>query len=65
GLARGELGVLSSGEQLRLAAGAGGGRLLVVAGRPLGEPIVRYGPFVMNTRDQIREAIEDFSQGRF
>ncbi|MHB8496146.1 MAG: pirin family protein [Casimicrobiaceae bacterium] len=64
-LARGELGVLSSGEQLRLAAGPDGGRLLIVAGRPLGEPIVRYGPFVMNTRDQIREAIEDYSQGRF
>ena len=65
GLSRGELGVLSSGDQLRLAAGPDGGRLLVVAGRPLGEPIVRYGPFVMNTRDQILEAIEDYSQGRF
>lgn len=64
-ISRGELGVLSSGEQLQLAAGADGGRLLVVAGRPLGEPIVRYGPFVMNTREQIREAIEDYSQGRF
>ena len=64
-LSRGELGVLSSGGQLRVAAGPDGGRLLVVAGRPLGEPIVRYGPFVMNTRDQIREAMEDYSQGRF
>ncbi|MGC1817258.1 MAG: pirin family protein [Casimicrobiaceae bacterium] len=64
-LPRGELGVLSSGDQLRLATGPEGGRLIVVAGRPLAEPIVRYGPFVMNTRDQIREAIEDYSQGRF
>ncbi|HSQ80422.1 MAG TPA: pirin family protein [Casimicrobiaceae bacterium] len=64
-LARGELGVLGPGERLRLAAGEGGGRLIIVAGRPLDEPIVRYGPFVMNTRDQIREAIDDYSQGRF
>ena len=64
-LSRGELGVLAHGERVRLAAGEGGGRLILVAGRPLDEPIVRYGPFVMNTRDQIREAMEDYSQGRF
>ncbi len=64
-LSRGELGVLAGGARVRLAAGEGGGRLILVAGRPLGEPIVRYGPFVMNTRDEIREAMEDYSQGRF
>ncbi|MGE5089511.1 MAG: pirin family protein [Candidatus Levyibacteriota bacterium] len=64
-LARGELGVLGRGERLRLAARDGAGRMILVAGRPLDEPIVRYGPFVMNTREQIREAIDDYSQGRF
>lgn len=38
--------------------------VLLVAGRPLREPIARYGPFVMNTRDEIVQAIEDFSAGR-
>ena len=65
GLSRGELGVLGRGGCLRLAGGAAGGRLILVAGRPLDEPIIRYGPFVMNTRDQIREAIDDYNQGRF
>jgi redox-sensitive bicupin YhaK (pirin superfamily) len=39
-------------------------RVLLIAGRPLGEPIVQYGPFVMNTPDQIREAVSDFQAGR-
>jgi len=39
-------------------------RALLIAGRPLGEPIVQYGPFVMNTADQIREAVSDFQAGR-
>jgi redox-sensitive bicupin YhaK (pirin superfamily) len=40
-------------------------RALVIAGQPLGEPIVQYGPFVMNTRAQIHEAVDDFNAGRF
>ncbi len=40
-------------------------RLILVAGNPLGEPIVQYGPFVMNTQDQIYQAIADFREGRF
>lgn len=40
-------------------------RLILVAGQPLGEPIVQYGPFVMNTQDQIYQAIADFREGRF
>jgi redox-sensitive bicupin YhaK (pirin superfamily) len=40
-------------------------RLLVLAGQPLAEPVVGHGPFVMNTRDEIRQAIEDFNLGRF
>ena len=38
--------------------------VLLIAGSPLNEPVVRYGPFVMNTREEIYEAIEDYSQGR-
>jgi len=41
----------------------GGGAALLVAGRPLGEPIVQYGPFVMNTQEEIREALEAFRRG--
>ena len=40
-------------------------RLLLIAGRPLREPIVQYGPFVMNTQEQIFEAINDYREGRF
>ena len=39
-------------------------RALLIAGRPLGEPIVQYGPFVMNTRDEIIQAVEDYQAGR-
>ena len=49
---------------VRLAAGAEGARALLVAGRPLGEPIAQYGPFVMNTRAQIHEAVQDYNAGR-
>ena len=40
-------------------------RLILVAGRPLGEPIVQYGPFVMNTQQEVFQAVEDFRAGRF
>jgi redox-sensitive bicupin YhaK (pirin superfamily) len=43
----------------------GDARFLLIAGRPLNEPIVQYGPFVMNSHAQIRKAIEDFQSGRF
>ncbi len=64
-IARGELAVLGPGDRARLAAGAGAVRLILVAGRPLGEPVARYGPFVMNTADEIRQAVIDFQAGRF
>jgi redox-sensitive bicupin YhaK (pirin superfamily) len=60
-----ELAVLGAGERVAVAAGAAAARVLVVAGRPLREPVVRYGPFVMNTEAEIQDAIEDFRAGRF
>jgi redox-sensitive bicupin YhaK (pirin superfamily) len=63
---RGELAVLGEGEGVRLAAPAGAAaRLVLVAGRPIGEPVARHGPFVMNTREEIMQAIADFRAGRF
>jgi len=56
-------GVLSEGEALRLEAGAKGARVLLLAGKPLREPIVQYGPFVMNTREEIEQAIRDYQDG--
>ncbi|MBB6189699.1 pirin family protein [Rhodanobacter sp. MP7CTX1] len=64
-LQRSELGVLSEGEQLQLRGGDKPSRLLVVAGKPLKESVTRYGPFVMNTPEQIHEAIADFRAGKF
>ena len=37
--------------------------MLLIAGRPIGEPIVQYGPFVMNTREEIEQAIRDYQSG--
>jgi redox-sensitive bicupin YhaK (pirin superfamily) len=52
------------GEAVRVEAKVDA-RLLLIAGKPLGEPIVQYGPFVMNTKQEIMEAIEDFQAGKF
>ncbi|HHJ4328597.1 TPA: pirin family protein, partial [Klebsiella pneumoniae] len=41
-----------------------GAQLLLIAGRPLNEPIVQYGPFVMNSREQIEQALQDYRNGR-
>jgi redox-sensitive bicupin YhaK (pirin superfamily) len=60
-----ELGVLGGGERLLLRAAALGARLILVAGRPLREPIARHGPFVMNTREELMQAFVDYQEGRF
>ncbi|HEX3652387.1 MAG TPA: pirin family protein [Rhizomicrobium sp.] len=64
-ISTGHIGVLSDGGSLQASAGANGARFLVVAGKPLREPIAKYGPFVMNTQDEIRQAISDYQSGRF
>jgi redox-sensitive bicupin YhaK (pirin superfamily) len=64
-LARGELGVLSKGEGVRLRAKDGVARVLVVAGKPIGEPVVQYGPFVMTTTEELEQAVRDFQAGKF
>ncbi len=57
-----ELGVLSHGGEVTLEAGEAA-RLLLVAGKPLNEPVARYGPFVMNNERQIHQAIADYRAG--
>ena len=64
-LARGQLGVLGDGDLVRAKAGAAGARFLLIAARPLHEPIARYGPFVMNTEAELRQAFDDFRAGKF
>lgn len=59
------LAVLSPGESIAVDAGPSGFRFLCIAARPLNEPIARYGPFVMNTREEIHQAFEDFRSGKF
>lgn len=57
----GELAILERQGDVQVA---GAGKAIVVAGAPLGEPVVQHGPFVMNTAEEIREAIADFQAGR-
>ncbi|MCX7274619.1 MAG: hypothetical protein NTV19_15900 [Burkholderiales bacterium] len=57
-------GVLSEGTQLRIEAGGEGLRALVLAARPLKEPVAQYGPFVMNTHEELEQAVADFRSGR-
>jgi len=57
-------GLLTLGEAVDITAHEQGAQLLLIAGRPIGEPIVQYGPFVMNTREEIEQAIADYQGGR-
>ena len=62
-----QMAVLSSpadSDGVALVAGEAGARLLLIAGRPLREPIAQYGPFVMNTRQELMQAVEDYQAGR-
>jgi len=62
-LATHHAGILADGDGVVLTAGGEGARFLLLAGRPLLEPIVQYGPFVMNTREEIEQAIRDYQNG--
>ncbi len=62
-LAKHTLAVLGSGDTVDITAGADGARFILVAGRPIGEPVVQYGPFVMNTREEIEQALADYRDG--
>jgi redox-sensitive bicupin YhaK (pirin superfamily) len=63
-VARGELAVLRGGDSVAASAGDAGARFILVAGRPLKEPVARYGPFVMNRPEEIQQAMRDFTEGR-
>ncbi|WP_298620353.1 pirin family protein [uncultured Zoogloea sp.] len=58
-----QAGVLSAGERIAVTAGNEGASFLLLAARPLGEPVVQYGPFVMNTREEIEQALADYRDG--
>lgn len=62
-LTRGNAGLLTKGDELRIEALQENTRFLVISGKPLKEPIVQYGPFVMNTTDEIEQAIQDYRAG--
>jgi len=64
-LERDDLGILTQGDAVMLQADGADARFLVVAGRPLQEPVARGGPFVMNTRAELQQAFQDYEQGRF
>ena len=64
-LANRTLGILGNGDHVTVTASGGASRFLLVAGRPLNEPIARGGPFVMNTREEIQQAFHDYQSGQF
>jgi redox-sensitive bicupin YhaK (pirin superfamily) len=56
--------ILSDGDSITVTAGSSGARMLLIAGKPIGEPVVQYGPFVMNTREEIEQTLQDYRDGR-
>ncbi len=64
-LTRDQLAVLSQGDTVALRSGDQAARFLLVAGKPLNEPVARGGPFVMNTDAEIRQAFSDYQSGNF
>ena len=63
-VAKSTLALLADGTRLELNAPARATRVLVIGGRPLGEPVVHYGPFVMNTVAEVQQAVRDYQAGR-
>jgi hypothetical protein len=64
-IAQRKLGIYTSGNRLHLRAGSMGAELLVLSGQPINEPLVQYGPFVMNTSEEIERALTDFQNPQF
>jgi len=62
-LATQTVGVLGGGDRVSVSAAAEPARFILLAGKPLREPIVQYGPFVMNTRQEIEQAVRDYQSG--
>lgn len=60
----GQMGIYQRGDTLSLTASDQGARALLLAGTPIREPISQYGPFVMNTSEEIEQAIRDYNEGR-
>ncbi len=56
-------GVLSAGDQITVTADNGPARFLLIAGKPIKEPVMQYGPFVMNTREEVEQAVRDYQNG--
>ena len=56
-------GILGHGDQVRLIGDDDGTRLILLAGKPINEPIAQYGPFVMNTHDEVEQALRDYREG--
>lgn len=63
-LQRSAANVLSEGDRVTVSAGPAGAQLLLIAGKPIGEPVVQYGPFVMNTPEEIEQTLRDYRDGR-
>ena len=57
--------IFNDGDFVQIKTGENGARFLLVSGKPLNEPVARYGPFVMNTREEIYQAISDLQNGTF
>ena len=60
-----QMGLYAEGSALQIKAGPSGAALLVLSGRPIKEPLVQYGPFVMNTSEEIERALSDFQDPQF
>jgi len=64
-ISKDQISILSEGTKIEISTGDKGGRLLLISGKPLNEPVARRGPFVMNTQEEIKQAFDDYNAGLF